>query len=124
MTDEEAVRRAIAEYSQHTDDGRFDDVAALFTADARFVALGVTHEGPSGVRGFLEQYQGPDIRAKHVTTNAIVDVDGDTARAWTDYIYVAQDLTILSAGRYHDTLVRGDDGRWRFSERRITFMGE
>ena len=124
MTDEEAIRRTIAQYCHFTDDGLFDDSAALLAPDAGFVVMGTTHEGPAGVKAFLEEFQGPANRGKHVTANSVIDVDGDRARAWTDYVFVGPDMTVWSAGRYHDTLVRGDDGRWRFTERRIAFMGD
>ena len=60
----------------------------------------------------------------HVTTNSLVDVDGDTATATTDYLFVrptADGLAIIAAGRYHDQLVR-DEARWRFRERTITML--
>ena len=59
-----------------------------------------------------------------MTANSTVQVSGDTATGTTDYLFVrggAEGIGIVSAGRYHDTLVR-EDGKWRFRERRITFL--
>jgi hypothetical protein len=39
---------------------------------------------------------------------------------------VARDLTVMSAGRYHDVFVRDADepGRWRIAQREIVFLGD
>jgi hypothetical protein len=44
----------------------------------------------------------------------------------TDYCFLARDLTVMSAGRYHDVLVRdvGDGDRWRIARREIVFLGD
>jgi hypothetical protein len=59
---------------------------------------------------------------RHVTTNLVVDVDGDAA-ASRSYFTVFQavpglPLQPIIAGRYHDRFVRVD-GTWRFSARRM-----
>ena len=55
-----------------------------------------------------------------------VAIDGETARAFTDYVFVTrsdgESFAITSVGRYHDRLVKDHD-RWRFAERRIVFLG-
>ena len=88
--------------------------------------MGRTYEGRDAIKGFIEKAQPPEQRGKHVAINPLIDVDGDTATARTDYVFVgrtADGLAVTSAGRYHDRLVR-DGGRWRFAERRIVFMGD
>lgn len=134
VTDEEAIRRTIAQYCHFCDDGRFDEWADLFTTDARFTVMGSTHEGRNAVKAFIEQGQPPERRGKHVCFNSVIDVDagGSEARAWTDYVFVSRRgeggfalANPTSAGRYHDRLVRDQgDGRWRFAERRIVFLGD
>jgi 3-phenylpropionate/cinnamic acid dioxygenase small subunit len=123
VTDEESIRRTLAEYAHLLDDGRFDEWELLYTADARFHVMGRTYEGRAAARGFMEQYQGAENRGKHICVNSVIDVDGGRATAVTDYIFITQAREILSAGRYHDVLVREPD-RWRFAERRIVFMGD
>lgn len=60
-------------------------------------------------------------RTKHVTTNPIVGIDGDTASIRSMYTVFQQTerlpLQAIIAGRYHDTLTR-IDGSWRLTERR------
>ena len=151
--DEEAIRRTLGEYSQHCDDGRFDEWAELFTADARLVVAGPFRRMPAylidiliriaalfiagfairllgvaGGRDAIKEYmmtvQAAGRRGMHVTTNSLVDVDGDTATTTTDYLFVrptTDGLAIIAAGRYHDHLVR-DEARWRFRERSITML--
>jgi uncharacterized protein (TIGR02246 family) len=122
--DEEAIGRTLGEYSQHCDDGRFDEWADLFTADARFVLAGTVTEGRDAIKEYMMTVQAAGRRGMHVTTNSLVDVDGDTATATTDYLFVRptpDGLAIIAAGRYHDRLVR-DETRWRFRERSITML--
>ena len=60
-------------------------------------------------------------RTKHVTTNPIVEIDGDAASIRSMYTVFQQTDTIpiqpIIAGRYHDTFAR-IDGTWWITERR------
>jgi uncharacterized protein (TIGR02246 family) len=123
--DEDQVRRTLADYSQWCDDGRFDLWADLFTEDARLLVAGQSTEGRQVIRQYMEKVQHPGARGKHITANTLVDVDGDTATAATDYLFVRSTpggLELIAAGRYHDLLVRDHD-RWRFRQREITLLG-
>jgi 3-phenylpropionate/cinnamic acid dioxygenase small subunit len=123
VTDEEAIRRTIAQYCHLCDDGRFDEWADLYTDDATFSVMGSTYTGRADVQAFIEQGQPPERRGKHICFNSLIDVDGDEARVVTDYIFNDKQRAVTSAGRYHDRLVRHGD-RWRFADRRIVFMGD
>ena len=123
--DEDGVRRTLAQYSQWCDDGRFDRWAELFTDDARLVLADEVAEGRPAIRHYMERVLPPGTRGKHITANTLVAVDGDTADAHTDYLFVrptAEGLTLVATGRYHDQLVREGD-RWRFRQREITMLG-
>ena len=64
-------------------------------------------------------------RGMHVTTNSLIDVDGDQATATTDYLFVRpveQGISVIAAGRYYDRLVHHGD-QWQFAERSITLLG-
>jgi 3-phenylpropionate/cinnamic acid dioxygenase small subunit len=56
----------------------------------------------------------------HVLSNTLIDVDGDTARAESDWVMIQREETgktsIVLAGRYRDELERLDEG-WRLSSR-------
>lgn len=123
MSDEDAIRRTIAQYCQLCDEGRFDEWADLYVEDATFSVMGRTYIGRADVQAFIEQGQPPERRGKHLCFNSVIDIDGDSARVITDYVFIDKQRVITSAGRYHDRLIRQPD-RWRFAERRIVFMGE
>jgi uncharacterized protein (TIGR02246 family) len=122
---EAGIRRTLARYCHRCDDGDFDAFAELFRADARFVVLGQEHVGPDAIKAFMEQAQPPEARGKHFLGQSDIAVDGERADVVTDYTFIAKrdgGYAITSAGRYHDTLVRDDDGEWRFAARRIVFL--
>lgn len=123
---EDGVRRTIGRYCHTCDDGRFDEFAELFTADAEFAVMGRVHQGRDAIVAFMAEAQPAERRGKHVTSNTVIDVTdgGRSAAAVTDYLFVTRDHTILSVGRYHDVLVCGDDGGWRFARREIVFLGD
>jgi uncharacterized protein (TIGR02246 family) len=124
--DEDQVRRTIAAYSQHCDDGRFDQWSDLFADDAHLVFAGRTTEGRDHIRRYMESVQPPEARGKHITSHSLVEVDGDIAVAHTDYLFVrsgSEGLALVATGRYHDQLVR-DGSRWRFRRREISMLGQ
>jgi 3-phenylpropionate/cinnamic acid dioxygenase small subunit len=129
MTDEEAVRRTLALYCQLCDDGRFEEWIDLYTDDATFSVMGRTYEGRAAIKAFMEKAQPPEKRGKHLIGQSFVDLDAGagTGEAVTDYTFIARTAdggyAITSAGRYHDTLARADDGTWRFASREIRFLG-
>ena len=126
MTAEEDIRRTLARYCMLCDDGRFDEWAQLFTQDTRFHVMGATHEGRAAAQAFIERGQPPERRGKHLGLGAIIQVDeaAGTARCWSDYVFVDRAGTVTSTGRYHDELVRGNEGAWRFGLREIVFAGQ
>ena len=124
--DEHQIHRTLGAYCQHYDDGRFDEWADLFTDAAAFEFPGRRARGREAIRSLMETVHAAGPGGKHMTANTLVDVDGDSASATTDYLFVQPEgggLAIVAAGRYHDRLVRSD-GRWRFAERVITMVGD
>ncbi len=124
MTDEEQILRTLSEYSLRCDDGRFDELVALFTEDAALVFGDTAHRGRPAIHAYLADVQGDGRRGKHLTANSVVEVDGDAATAVTDYLFVRptpDGLAMVAAGRYLDDLVH-DGGVWRFRRRTITLL--
>ena len=122
MTDEEAIRRVIAEYCQLYDDRNWDALAGIFTDDASFRVRDIEVEGGKKIVEFLGQM--PAQRGIHGSFNPLIDVDGDTARAAVDYLWfgdIEGTLTIGSGGRYLKRLVRQPD-RWRIAELEIRLL--
>ncbi|MYB10870.1 MAG: nuclear transport factor 2 family protein [Acidimicrobiia bacterium] len=117
-------------YAERIDGGNLEGVADLF-ANGRIVA---SPDAPvetvvAGRDEVLGMYQGSTRlypcgtpRTKHVTTNAIIEVDDDagTASARSYYTVFQQlddfPLQPIITGRYHDTFHR-IDGEWWFDQR-------
>ncbi len=117
--------RCIAAYAPLCDDGRFAEWGDLFCEDASFRVMGRSSEGRAAIRAFIERGQPPERRGKHLCSAPLVSMVSEReALAWTEYVFVTPDGPITSSGRYHDRLVRGDDGRWRFALREIVFTGQ
>ena len=121
--DESAIRRLLADYCHLLDDGRFDEWIALFDEDVVFVVMGNRLRGRDDVRSFIEPTQQEDARGRHMLGEPVIEVDGDTARVATDYVFVSRTNTILSTGRYLDVMRRAPD-RWCFASREIVFSGD
>jgi 3-phenylpropionate/cinnamic acid dioxygenase small subunit len=131
MTDADAqlaVTNALAQYCRCVDDGRFDDLGALFETDAVLV---IGDEPPcrgrEAIVAAIAGRQTPERRGAHMTSNALVRLDGACARAESDYVFyvIRSDGRAVPAaiGRYHDELSRGPEGFWRFTRRQISFLG-
>jgi ketosteroid isomerase-like protein len=132
LEDLHAIGQLRAHYCQALDDGRWDDLVDLFTPDGAFVGLS-TVRGHDALRTFFADLQdGPLSAWWHFSANETIDLDepdepGTPARTATGQTWLHQPCVVdgrahTAAGRYRDRMVRGDDGRWRFSERRVSFF--
>ncbi len=119
------VRAAIGAYAQALDDGRTDDVVALFTTDGSCDIPGLgAHEGRAALHDAFDAVK-PRVPQRHVVVNTVVsDWDAHNATATSDLIFLLKRDTgwaVQLVGRYHDTL-RNDDGAWRFVRRVAEFV--
>ena len=120
------VRAAIAAYAQALDDGRTDDVLATFTPDGACDIPGLgEHEGHDALRVAYERVK-PRRPQRHLVLNTLVtEWDEHEASATSDVVFLLQThdgWSVQLVGRYQDTLVRGDDGTWRFRSRVAQFL--
>jgi hypothetical protein len=124
-----AIETLIMTYAERVDLGDFAGVADLFDGATYRSALGddvMVQDGRGAVLDTFEtmvrRYPDGTPRTKHVTTNVVVDVDGDTARARSYYTVMQQTdvlpLQPIICGRYHDEFAKRD-GVWRFTDRLI-----
>jgi hypothetical protein len=122
----EDIFRLLTAYCAGIDEGRLDNVAALFGDDGAygpFKGRGVT--GASEVRELLHKtvilYDGVP-RTRHMITNVSIDVDADgESGSCKSYVQVLHQgpggpLQPVVAGTYHDK-VHKVDGVWLFAER-------
>jgi 3-phenylpropionate/cinnamic acid dioxygenase small subunit len=125
------VENLLYSYADRIDRGDFDGVAELFTHGRIHGVEGggpeTVFEGRDRVRALygrttrIHEDTG-DPRTKHLTTNAIIEVDDEagTATARSNYVVLQATpelpLQVIVTGRYRDTFHR-IDGRWWFDSR-------
>jgi uncharacterized protein (TIGR02246 family) len=131
-TDEEGIMLRLVQYIQSLKDGRLDDLTDCWTEEGSWTVgskppfNGKRYEGRSAIREFIAPYTAEEgdfeVGGGHLIANAVIEVDGDRARATTDILTIAwrDDRWNLggSTGRYVDELVRDSDQVWRFTDRR------
>lgn len=119
-----AIQRTLAAYCHLCDDGEFRRLAELFAADGSFVFAGETVTGRPALERWFQAAQPPGRRGKHLTTNAIIDLEVDSANVVSDFVFVRMvDGVIVPAmaGRYRDIFVKIDD-QWVFRRRQVEIM--
>ncbi|MDD3797799.1 MAG: nuclear transport factor 2 family protein [Novosphingobium sp.] len=122
--DELAIRNLIARMAHIADRGAVEDYAPMMTPDARWILpTGDETVGPEEMMAGVRARRaggtaGPGSGTRHLITTVTVEVDGDTARGWSYWLYVTtgSDPKILMNGLYTDTF-RRTGGGWRFSGR-------
>jgi len=120
------IANLLYRYSEFIDDGDLPGAAALFK-HAKLKIRG--HDelqddvaALSMLQRVVRMYPCGTPRAKHLTTNPIIEIDETankaTCRSYYTVLRQAHDvpLQVVSAGRYHDTFERVD-GIWRFAFR-------
>ena len=125
LEEKDAIREVLAEYCFRLDDGRYDDMAALFTADGTWDTAFGKATGRGAIAALARDLRvraGPDRpRAVHLVTNIVIALDGARAEVrsnWTVVQNGAEGPKIGSGGGYRDEMVK-EDGAWRFRYRRI-----
>ena len=124
LENKDAIREVLAEYCFCLDGGRFEEMAALFTADGTWHTDFGQGIGPAGIVAHarsLRSGAAPVRRGVHLTTNIVIRLDGERAQIRSNWI-VAQNTdagpVVSSAGGYADEMVK-QDGRWLFHYRKI-----
>lgn len=128
MADATELTNLLHTYAEMMDAARFDDVGALM-AHCTFFHADDDTPLVQGAEAIADYYRSANrvhddgtLRTKHVTTNPIIEVDGDAASVRSMYTVLQQTDTLplqaIIAGRYHDRF-RRIDGSWAFTERRF-----
>jgi hypothetical protein len=127
LEDERAILRTLYLYSHGIDYDLEAQWLDCFTDDACLYWPG--QEPCQGLEAIAEAFRAhphaPASWMKHFVALPVIEIDGDSARVNSYYQRVVGepwapegDPKMASFGRYEDVLVRGDDNRWRFKERR------
>jgi ketosteroid isomerase-like protein len=124
LEDLHALQQLRARYCQYLDDGRWEELAELFTADGAFVGLS-TARGREQLRTFFAGLQEGSLTSWwHFSSNETLELDGDTATGdtWLLQPCVVDGQAQMAAGRYTDRMLRAADGGWLFQERKVRFF--
>lgn len=124
ITDRLEITDLVSRLGLVFDEGRFDEMPSLFVADAVATTPGGTARGRDAVVAQAGRNHRPDQHIQHVTSNVLVDLDGDRARVRANLV-----VTFAEAGAgealapppeftlgevYRFEVVRTPDG-WRFA---------
>ena len=122
MFDKDEIRELLARYCFALDADRFEEMAALFTPDGVWETAFGTGTGRDGIVAQARSIaSGERPRRAHLTTNIVIDLDGDSATARSNWVVIMNTPNgpaIGSGGAYADRLVK-IDGRWFFKHRTI-----
>jgi ketosteroid isomerase-like protein len=124
IEDKEAIWLLFMEYKRHLDARDFKAYASLFTEDAVWGGNLGKAIGPAEIGALLiktlEVYPSDLERTYHLVLNPVITVDGDQAKAKSNWGFVTRSETDAPVfemlGRYSDELRRTPDG-WKFSRR-------
>jgi len=126
VEDQLAIQRVITDYSAFLDARDYDGYVGLFTEDGVWQNGSTRREGREEIRAMLTGLFGEpepgfvNLSSFHQIGNFEIDVDGDTARARSRFVFVWRGdrgaPTPALSGQYHDELVRMDGG-WKIRRR-------
>ena len=119
------IREVLAQYCFRLDDGRFDQIAALFTENGTWDTAFGQATGRAAIaelaRSLRERAGEQRPRAAHLVTNISIALDGANARVrsnWTVVQNSPEGPKIGSGGAYQDEMVK-EGGEWLFRYRKI-----
>jgi hypothetical protein len=119
MDDTEAIKQLTHRYNLAFDYGEVDAYLDCWTADGFFERsnAGRSYRGHAELDELIRTFP---VDGRHISTNFIIEVDGDGAKASSYLLYLDKDadFSVSMFGVYDDTLVRTESG-WKFSERRL-----
>src|SRR5260370_4347214 len=125
VEEKDAIREVLAEYCFRLDDGRFAEMAALFTADGTWDTAFGKATGRAAIaelaKSLRERAGDQRPRAVHLVTNIAIALDVATAQVRSNWMVMQnspEGPKIGSGGAYRDEMVR-EDGRGFFRYRKI-----
>lgn len=123
LRDIEDIRRLLIEYGRTLDRRDFKSYSRLFAQDGEWIGVGTigSAKGPAAIQAFMEKNIGvTPVRCNHLMTNMLIDVEGDSATAWSRWTLIDADASdkpaLIYSGHYEDVLLRENDA-WKFRSR-------
>ncbi|MET7328693.1 nuclear transport factor 2 family protein [Nonomuraea sp. NPDC005650] len=125
LSDREEITDLVYRLGAVLDEGRFDELSAIFSEDATALTPGGLAEGRSALIAQAGRNHSPEERIQHVIGNVLVNVDGNRARVRANLIATfaaegASEVRLAPAPRlilgevYHFEAIRTGQG-WRLS---------
>ncbi len=124
IADQLAIRKVVSQYNRAFDYGEPEAWAELFTADGTFSMGGKElAAGKENLLAFAKKMI-PTMKVKHCTTDAIVEINGNTANhdAYLLLVDTEDKVSVVNSGRYIDVLEK-TDGDWKFKSRVVEIDG-
>jgi iron complex outermembrane recepter protein len=125
-TEAHPIRNLLIEYGRTLDSGDAAGYAALFTLDGEWSGGPYSASKRDGIQAMAQRVidsRDPASPMAHVLTNMLVDVAGDTAKAWSRWMLIVPGadgaMMIRRSGSYEDQLVRTPEG-WKFAKRVVS----
>jgi 3-phenylpropionate/cinnamic acid dioxygenase small subunit len=125
VEEKDAIGEVLAEYCFRLDDGRFDEMAALFTEDGTWDTAFGKATGRQAIaelaRNLRARVAEPRRRAVHLVTNIAIALESERATVRSNWMVMQNSLEgprIGSGGAYDDEMVK-KGGRWQFRYRKI-----
>ena len=125
LEDTEAIRTLLIKYGRALDQRDFAAYGRLFAKDGSWQGGMGSATSPQNIQKMVEEgfskmprelYEG----SNHVMTSMDIEVNGDTATAWSRWLWVVKGADgkphTERGGYYEDTLVR-ESGQWKFKMR-------
>jgi hypothetical protein len=125
MEDVEAIHSLLVHYGRELDKRDYKAYGALFAQDGSWKGGMGTATGPDAIgkmvaAGFEKMSPSLYTNSYHLMSSFDVDVNGDTATAWSRWTWVVVGADAKPrperAGHYEDTLIR-ERGEWKFKSR-------
>jgi hypothetical protein len=125
LEDIEEIRILLTDYGRFLDAHALKAYSQLFAEDGEWVGGFGRAKGPAAVQALMEKNLGVTSKSKpgftcHLLTNFVIDVQGNTATAWSRWTFVVTGAdnrpAMLYGGHYDDILVR-ESGHWKFKRR-------
>ena len=125
LEEKDAIREVLAEYCFRLDAGRYEDMAALFTADGTWDTAFGKATGHAGIAALARDIRaragGNRPRAIHLVTNIVIALNGENATVRSNWTVVQNNPAgpkIGSGGGYADQMAK-QGGQWLFRYRKI-----
>ena len=124
-----AIEDLVHRHAWLIDHGRAQEVAALFTQDARLLGIGPDKIGRPAIAAWADARQAMgERRSRHVQSNIVLDHAGADIHGTVVLTLYRHDgpgegpAAPCLIGEYGDVYRRNGDGMWRFAERRLTTL--